>query len=140
MDEEQEKAIQALTSSEEYISKTACEKMVQSIVSDFQWLLNIAVYKILLKHLEKPDDFLSAIKETWKERAQTILRKDHKRFQDTIIKATMKDGKKLNDNFETVLNNYTLTIKSAFDQSESIVDNLIDTLLETNKKENKNDK
>lgn len=140
MNEEQEKAVEALTKSEEYVSKQACEKMVQSIVSDFQWVLNIAMYQAFLKHFDEPELFLKNIREQWLQRAQSVLRKDLKRFQDTIIKASMKDEKKLNDSFESILNNYTLTIESALKQSETVVDGLIETLLKTTKKDTNNDK
>lgn len=142
---EVENAIDSLTKSEEYISETACAKMVQSIVSDYQWILNVAIYRIILSKLEDPKQFLDFTKNMWKERAQHILSEDRKRFQDTIIKASMEDGKKLTDNFQDVLNNYTRTIESAYSKSETIVDDLIASLLKKNdystenKKENNND-
>ena len=107
--------------------------MVQSIVSDFQWTLNIALYKLILSKMEDPESFLDVIKNQWQQRAQHVLNEDRKRFQDTIIKATVKDDKKLTDSFAEVLNNYTRTIETAYTKSESIVDDLIKTLL--NKKE-----
>ena len=127
-----ENAIESLTKSEEYISETACAKMVQSIVSDYQWILNVAMYRIILSKLEDPKQFLDFTKKMWQERAQHILSEDRKRFQDTIIKASMEDGKKLTDNFQDVLNNYTRTIESAYSKSETIVDDLIDSLLKKN--------
>lgn len=135
---EEENAIETLTQSEQYISETACAKMVQSIVSDFQWTLNIALYKLILSKMEDPESFLDVIKNQWQQRAQHVLNDDRKRFQDTIIKATVKDDKKLTDSFSEVLNNYTRTIETAYTKSESIVDDLIKTLL--NKKETQNDK
>jgi len=135
---EEENAIETLTQSEQYISETACTKMVQSIVSDFQWTLNIALYKLILSKMEDPESFLDVIKNQWQQRAQHVLNEDRKRFQDTIIKATVKDDKKLTDSFAEVLNNYTRTIETAYTKSESIVDDLIKTLL--NKKETQNDK
>lgn len=142
---EEDNAIESLTKSEEYVSETACAKMVQSIVSDYQWILNVAMYRILLSKLEDPKLFLDFTKKMWQERAQHVLSEDRKRFQDTIIKASMKDGKKLTDSFQDVLNNYTRTIESAYSKSEVIVNDLIDSLLKKNdyptetKKENNND-
>ena len=124
MDNDQQKAVEALTQSEKYISLTACDKMVQSIVSDFDWVLSTALFKLIISKMDDPEKFLSSVKSTWEERAKTILSNDYKRFQETIIKATLKD-KKLTDNFASVQQNYQQTIDIAYKKSENIIDSMI---------------
>lgn len=134
MDNDQQRAVEALTQSEKYISLTACDKMVQSIVSDFDWVLSTAVFRLIISKMEDPEQFLSTVKSTWQERAKNILSNDYKRFQETIIKATVKDNK-LSDNFASVQQNYKQTIDMAYEKSENIIDSMIEALTPT-KKEN----
>lgn len=133
--EEAAKALKTTTDPELQINEYACKEMIQSFISEFQWLLMMSMLTMILKHVEEPKEFLNKIKNQWKDRVDTLSNNEYKRFQKIILETAKSAGLlKLDDGSKDVLENYVATITKALNQSEKFVDETIETFTK-NKKE-----
>jgi len=142
MTDESEKAAEALDESKEYVSRTACESIAKSCFQDFQMLLQVAMFQLILSKMEDSDSFLDGIKKDWQLRAEKILKSDAKRYQELLLKASMSQGEKLSDNLVDMLENYDKTLTTAYTMSLAAVEELIQSLKkhkQQNTKEHEND-
>lgn len=133
--EEAAKALKTTEDPELHINEYACKEMIQSFISEFQWLLMMSMLTMILKHVEEPKEFLNKIKNQWKDRVDTLSNNEYKRFQKIILETAKSAGLlKLDDGSKDVLENYVATITKALNQSEKFVDETIETFTK-NKKE-----
>ena len=133
--EEAAKALKTTADPELHINEYACKEMIQSFISEFQWLLMMSMLTMILKHVEEPKEFLNKIKNQWKDRVDTLSNNEYKRFQKIILETAKSAGLlKLDDGSKDVLENYVATITKALNRSEKFVDETIETFTK-NKKE-----
>lgn len=142
MDNENLKAIEALTQSNEYVNRKAVDTISQSIFHDFEFTLQVAIFRAILSKFEDGEEFLRKIQKDWIERSTAFLKSEAKRFQDVILKANAKERQKLGDNIEDIFKNYSNTLTVSFERASDAVEETIKVLLDNStqtKKENEND-
>ena len=142
---ESDKAVSALFESEDYVNKKACESIAQSLYQDFQMLMFVAVFQAFLAKTEDPEGFLSPIVTSWRERSESFLKSEAKRFQELIFKSSATDGHKLSSDIQSIFTNYSTTLTTAYTKANNAVDEIVSMLLnkpkksQTENKESKND-
>lgn len=134
-----DEAAEALADGDSYVNKKAADSIAQSLVTDYQMLLNLAFWQALLANHENAEKFMNDIRHSWEDRSTTFLKSEARRFQDLIFKSSATEGKKLPDDIQNIFTDYSRTLTTAFSVAEKAVDEITQTLLSktsTSKKDN----
>lgn len=110
------------------------------LVEDFMLVLMTAIFKIVLKQVDKPKEYTDSIQDGWSKRAESMLVSEAKKLHDTFLTAMAdEDNRELYDEVNKKMLEFIHIQNTALNNAKQAIHNIINKALDEKDTSNEND-